>query len=191
MKDYKKLGIKSFLKQDFINALFCFSEAKRQNPNDTETMAFLMLVDFAKTAKEEALLLLNDYLQKVKINKEAKDELINKIIEYLEEDIYLFENMIKDRVQNEIELQQNTINYDEFMASVKQRGDFKKTFEDIMFSTKVVISNKDDFIDFLSLLIDNNFIEISLSYLESASSMFPNEQKFQSLLAKALQRQNN
>lgn len=190
MKDYKKQGIKSFLKQDFVNAVFCFSEARRLNPDDKEAMVFLMLVDLAKTAKEEAFLLFNDYLSKTKTNKELKDELIDKIIEYLEEDMYLFENMLKNRFQDEI-LQQNTINYDEFMASVKQRGDFRQTFEDIMFSTKVVISDKDDFINFLSLLIENNFIEISLNYLESASLMFPNEQKFQSLLAKALRRQNN
>ena len=54
-----------------------------------------------------------------------------------------------------------------------------------MFSTKVIISKKEDFIDFLDKLIEHGFIDISFKYLENAVSIFPNEIKFHNLLKKA------
>ncbi len=51
-----------------------------------------------------------------------------------------------------------------------------------MFSTKVLISKKEDFVDFLTKLIDNGFTEISMNYIESAISVFPNDKKLISLI---------
>ena len=53
-----------------------------------------------------------------------------------------------------------------------------------MFSTKVIISRKEDFVDFLSKLMENGFVEISLNYLESAVTLFPNDEQLLTLIKK-------
>ena len=44
--------------------------------------------------------------------------------------------------------EQDAISYEDFKKAVYKDGSFKKVFENIMFSTKVMISNKDDFLEF-------------------------------------------
>ena len=68
------------------------------------------------------------------------------------------------------------------MKLIEARGSFKEAFEDIMFSTKVIISRKEDFVDFLAKLIENGFVEISLNYLESAVTLFPNDEQLLTLI---------
>ena len=82
---------------------------------------------------------------------------------------------------------ENGIKYEDFMRLVGVRGNFKEVFEDIMFSTKVIISRKEDFVDFLSKLIENGFVEMSLNYLESAVIRFPNDEQLLSLIKKVTQ----
>ena len=79
---------------------------------------------------------------------------------------------------------ENGIKYEDFMSLIQSRGSFKEAFEDIMFSTKVIISRKEDFVDFLSKLMENGFVEISLNYLESAVTLFPNDEQLLTLIKK-------
>ncbi|MCD8477191.1 MAG: hypothetical protein LRY68_04160 [Sulfurospirillum sp.] len=79
---------------------------------------------------------------------------------------------------------ENGIKYEDFLTLIESRGSFKEAFEDIMFSTKVIISKKEDFVDFLSKLIENGFREMSLNYLESAVTLFPNDEQLLSLIKK-------
>ena len=58
------------------------------------------------------------------------------------------------------------INYSDFNKTVEQRGSFKLAFEDIMFSTKVAIDNREDFYDFVTKLIDNGFDKTAYIYLD-------------------------
>jgi len=45
-----------------------------------------------------------------------------------------------------------------------------------MFSTKVVISNKDEFIDFVTRLSKEGFDEMALGYLDASIGLFGNDQ---------------
>ena len=76
--------------------------------------------------------------------------------------------------------EQNAISYADFMDAVR-RGGFKSTFEDIMFSTRVMIDNRDDFLEFLQNLIKNDFIEMGLNYIESAAAMFAGDERLNAL----------
>ena len=53
-----------------------------------------------------------------------------------------------------------------------------------MFSTKVIIHKKDDFIDFLEKLIDNGFKDVSMNYFENAVQLYPHDKKLQQLVKK-------
>ena len=61
---------------------------------------------------------------------------------------------------------------------------FKEIFENIMFSTRVIITKKEDFIDFLDNLIEHGFAEMALSYLENALSVYPSDKMLRKLLKK-------
>jgi hypothetical protein len=72
--------------------------------------------------------------------------------------------------------------YSEFKEIVEEDGDFRRIFENIMFSTRVIITEKDDFVDFLDKLMENNYHEMALSYLEGALAVHPNDEKLRKLL---------
>ena len=80
-----------------------------------------------------------------------------------------------DPVEEEIEYTDG-IRYSDFLNLVESRGSFKKTFEDIMFSTRVVITNKDEFIDFVTKLSKEDFDEMALKYLDASVHLFGNDQ---------------
>ena len=87
--------------------------------------------------------------------------------------------------------EQDAISYEDFKRAVYKDGSFKKVFENIMFSTKVMISNKDDFLEFLGNLIKNDFIDMSMNYLESAAVMFGGDERIDQLFKEIQKRQND
>lgn len=191
MIKYKERGIDSFYQRDFKNALFNFSLALREAPEDKEVRMCAILADLALEKEEEAMALFEYYtMSRSEENADSEailEEIIDSLDVGLEKLASLFESQsVEDRLQEE-----NGITYEDFITLIHERGDFRKAFEDIMFSTKVLISKKEDFIDFLELLIDNGFTEMSLSYLESAVSMFPGDDRLQILFQKAQEQQHN
>ena len=163
--------------------------ALKENPEDQELRMCAILTDLALEREEEAMALFEYYTMsrsEKNVDSEAVlEEIIDSLDVGLEKLASLFESQsLEDRLQEE-----NGISYEDFISLVHERGGFKKAFEDIMFSTKVLISKKEDFIDFLELLIDNGFTEMSLSYLESAVSMFPGDDRLQTLFQKAQEQQ--
>ena len=111
-------------------------------------------------------------------NKEEIVEEILKILESRDEETEYFE-------------EQDAISYEDFKRAVYKDGSFKKVFENIMFSTKVMISNKDDFLEFLGNLIKNDFIDMSMNYLESAAVMFGGDERIDQLFKEIQKRQND
>ena len=53
-----------------------------------------------------------------------------------------------------------------------------------MFSTKVIITEKEDFVDFLDKLIEHGYTDMALSYLESALGAYPSDEPLRKLLKK-------
>jgi hypothetical protein len=76
----------------------------------------------------------------------------------------------------DIQAEVDGVTYCDFKELVEKEGDFKKVFENIMFSTKVVITSKEDLIDFITKLHQNGFSDMALSYLDDMSDMFPQDQ---------------
>jgi len=177
------LGIDSFYKKDYSLALFYFSLALQEEPESDDARLGAILTDMASEKETEAEALFEYYLLSKENGKENIEDIIN-LVDSSAESIYgLIE---KKELQYAID-EENGIEYEDFKELIKQRGSFKKAFEDIMFSTKVLISKKDDFVDFLEKLIDNGFTEMSLNYLESAMNIFPNDKKLLNLVDRARQ----
>lgn len=185
MNAFIKKGIEKFYVKNFTEAMLQFALALSEDPKSKEARIGAILCDMAAQNEEQAMALFEYYILTKENGAEdcedVMEEIINSVEEHSEKIAHLFtENDLEALINAE-----NGIKYEDFMSLIKSRGSFKEAFEDIMFSTKVIISKKEDFVDFLSKLIDNGFIEMSLNYLESAITLFPNDEQLLSLIKKA------
>lgn len=184
MNAYIKTGIEKFYAKNFTEAMFQFSLALSVDPQSKEARIGAILCDMAIQNEEQAMALFEYYILTKENGAEdcedVMEEIINSVEEHSDKLAHLFtESDLEARINAE-----NGIKYEDFMNLIQSRGSFKEAFEDIMFSTKVIISKKEDFVDFLSKLIENGFVEMSLNYLESAITLFPNDEQLLSLIKK-------
>ncbi|MBD3831385.1 MAG: hypothetical protein IE890_13005 [Arcobacter sp.] len=169
-----KLAESQFLNKEYKNALQSYGEILKNNPKMDEAKLGVYLSDLGLDSDDEAQALF-DYYHTIKDSSENAVDIINNIIESLDETKY-FINQLISRQMN-IQAEAEGITYDDFMTLVKEKGDFKKVFENIMFSTKVVITSKKDLIDFITKLSQNGFKDMALSYLDNMSNIFPQDQE--------------
>ena len=178
MIDYKKIGIKYFKRSKFKDAIFYFSLAYEKT-REKDLLFLIQICSLGEENAEEAKLLFDYYMAKVRAGEDDEGvEEILKILESRDEEGEYFE-------------EQDAISYEDFKRAVYKDGSFKKVFENIMFSTKVMISNKDDFLEFLGNLIKNDFIDMSMNYLESAAVMFGGDERIDQLFKEIQKRQND
>ncbi len=183
MNQNKHYGLKHFKKKDFRLALTYFSLALQEKPEDEELATYISLSNLALKREEEALNLFDFYRASLK-NKDFKDTNIQQIIDSLEVGIDGLDEFLQSKELENFLLEEKGITYEDFLLLVEQRGDFRLAFEDIMFSTRVLISKKEDFLHFLNLLVENDFTQMALNYLESATNMFPTEASLQDIAKK-------
>lgn len=163
-----------FLKGDYANALRSYGLILKDYPALEEARIGVYLSDLGIESEEEAQALF-DYYQVIKSEKENAVDIIDGLIETLDSSKHKLEELLLKPIEEQIEYGDG-IGYSDFKTLVKSRGSFKTTFEDIMFSTKVVITNKDEFIDFVTQLSNEGFDEMALGYLDASSSLFGNDQ---------------
>jgi tetratricopeptide (TPR) repeat protein len=163
-----------FLQGDYAKALRSYGLILRDYPTLDEAKIGVYLSDLGIESEEEAQALF-DYYQMIKSEKENAVDIIDGLIENLDSSKHKLQELLVEPLEEQIEYGDG-IRYSDFQELVKSRGSFKETFEDIMFSTKVVITNKDEFIDFVTQLANEGFDEMALGYLDASSSLFGNDQ---------------
>lgn len=168
-----KLAESQFLKKEYKSALQSYGEILKDNPRMDEAKMGVYLSDLGLDSDDEAQALF-DYYHTIKDSSENAVEIINEIIESLDETKYSISQLIARQIDTQEEI--DGITYNDFISLVKERGDFKKVFENIMFSTKVVITSKEDLIDFIAKLSENGFKDMALAYLDDMSNIFPKDQ---------------
>ncbi len=168
-----------FLKGDFAKALRSYGLILEDYPSLDEARVGVVLSDLGMESEEEAQALF-DYYQLIKNEKENASDIIDSFLENLDSSKQKLQELLVAPWEEQVEYSDG-IRYSDFLASVQSRGSFKKTFEDIMFSTKVVITNKDEFIDFVTRLCQEGFDEMALGYLDASVSLFGNDQEILAL----------
>ncbi len=163
-----------FLSGDFQNSLRTYGLILRDNPTLDEAKIGVYLSDLGTDSKDEAQALF-DYYQIIKSESENAVEIIDGMIDSLDTSKQYIQELLLNPIQEEVEYG-NGIRYSDFLNLIESRGSFKEAFEDIMFSTKVVISNKDEFIHFVTQLANEGFGEMALNYLDASSKLFGNDQ---------------
>ena len=163
-----------FLKGDYRNALRSYGLILKDYPLLDEAKIGVFLSDLGIESEEEAQALF-DYYQVIKNEKENAIDIIDGLIESLDSSKYKLQELLLDPLEEQVEYGDG-IRYSDFLKLIESRGSFKKAFEDIMFSTKVVITDKDEFIDFVTQLAHEGFDEMALGYLDATTSLFGDDQ---------------
>jgi tetratricopeptide (TPR) repeat protein len=174
---------KLFNEEKYSQALLNYSKILESNPYSRKAQMLVILTEMVMN-KENGGEALYDYYT-ILLGEEIPnpEDVIQSILDSLDNK-QLGLNKIFDEPLKEQLMYADGISYADFKEiAVKEKG-FKRAFEDIVFTTKVIITNKGDLIDFLNNLIKYGFYSAALNYLESALSTFPNDKSLQFLADK-------
>ncbi|WP_324171464.1 hypothetical protein [Sulfurimonas sp.] len=173
----------SFSKSNYKNALEKFAIVLQDFPNSKEAYNGVILSEMALSGEGGAEALFDYYEILKDEDKEQADKIISDILQTMDGTLdklgEIFAEPLKDRLEFE-----DGILYKDFKDLIENGADFKETFENIMFSTRVIITQKEDFIDFLDNLIEHGFAEMALTYLENALSIYPSDELLTKLFQK-------
>lgn len=169
----------AFLKGEYSHALRRYGLILEDYPSLDEAKVGVYLSDLGSESEEEAQALF-DYYQLIKDEKENAVEIINGLIENIDNSKEKIQELLLNPLEEQVEYADG-IGYNDFLLLVESRGDFKRAFEDIMFSTKVVISSKEEFMSFVKHLAKEGFMEMALGYLDTSSQLFGNDQEILAL----------
>ena len=172
-----------FTQRKFEKALFLYSQLSSNFPENKEYPIYALFCDIASEDEQKAISLY-DYFTVV------KDEDLDEAVKYVEDVVHAYDGDIEKMMQILKELSNSTIDsldairYEDFKKLIESRGSFRVAFEDIMFSTKVAIENKDDFFDFVTKLIDNDFNTTAYTYLDGFNEYFSYDKEIEKLYKK-------
>ena len=175
-----KLANDKFGKQEYESALLNYSLILQEDPDDKEARTGAILTEMAMNHEDGAEALFDYYAVLKSNDSELASDVMEEIINSIDGGIEKISELASEAKKSEIMIDDG-ISYSEFKELIQERGDFKRTFEDIMFSTRVMITDRDDFIDFLERLVEGGFHEMAANYIESALQAFPNDEKIRQI----------
>ena len=173
----------SFSKAEYRHALEKFAEVLENFPHSKEAFNGVILSEMAMSGEEGAEALFDYYEILREEDKEQADVIMTEILDSLDGSLEKLGEVFLDPLRERLDYEDGIL-YDDFKILLDKGADFTETFENIMFSTRVIITKKEDFLDFLDKLIENNFAEMALTYLESALSVYPSDKFLRKLLKK-------
>jgi len=176
----------SFTKAEYKTALEKFATVLQNYPNSKEAFNGVILSEMAMSGEGGAEALFDYYEILKEDDKESADKIMSDILQNMDGSLEKLSEVFSDPIRQRLEFEDGIL-YSDFKQLVDDGSDFKETFENIMFSTRVIITQKDDFIDFLDRLIEHDFAEMALTYLENALSVYPSDKLLRKLLKKLAQ----
>ena len=176
----------SFTKAEYKTALEKFATVLQNYPNSKEAYNGVILSEMAMSGESGAEALFDYYEILKDEDKESADSIMEEILRNLNGSLEKLSEVFAEPIRDRLELEDGIL-YQDFIAILDTGASFKETFENIMFSTRVIITEKDDFLDFLDKLIENDFEEMALTYLENALSIYPSDKLLHKLLKKLSQ----
>jgi len=173
----------SFTKAEYKSALEKFAEVLQNYPNSKEAYNGVILSEMAMSGEGGAEALFDYYEILKEDDKEQADAIMSDILQNMDGSIEKLNKVFAEPLRDRLEFEDGIL-YSDFKQILEDCAEFKETFENIMFSTRVIITQKDDFIDFLFFFIEHDFAEMALTYLENALSIYPSDKLLRKLLKK-------
>jgi len=176
----------NFSRAEYKSALDKFAQVLQNYPNSKEAFNGVILSEMAMSGEEGAEALFDYYEILKEEDKEEADSIMSEILEGMDGSLEKLSEVFAEPLRNRLEFEEGIL-YSDFVNILQESGDFVETFENIMFSTRVIITSKEDFIDFLDKLIEHDFVQMALTYLENALSVYPGDKLLRKLLKKLAQ----
>ncbi len=176
----------SFTKAEYKTALEKFAIVLQNYPNSKEAFNGVILSEMAMSGEGGAEALFDYYEILKEDDKESADKIMSDILQNMDGSLEKLSEVFSEPIRQRLEFEDGIL-YSDFIQLVNEGSDFKETFENIMFSTRVIITQKDDFVDFLDRLIEHDFVEMALTYLENALGVYPSDKLLRKLLKKLAQ----
>ena len=173
----------SFSKAEYKNALEKFATVLQTYPNSKEAYNGVILSEMAMSGEGGAEALFDYYEILREDDKESADLIMEEILKNMDGSLEKLSEVFSEPMRDRLELEDGIL-YQDFKDIINEGASFRETFENIMFSTRVIITKKEDFIDFLDSLIEHDFEEMALTYLENALSVYPSDKLLHKLLKK-------
>jgi tetratricopeptide (TPR) repeat protein len=164
-----------FLNGDYKSALQTYGRVLEKNPKLDEAKVGIYLSDIGTENEEEAQSLF-DYYQAIKNKEPEAAQIVHEIIDSIDVTKNTLSELMNEQLKYQAEYEDGIL-YSDFKELIENRGSFKSAFEDIMFSTKVIITEKEDFIDFIKNLAREGFEKMGLEYLDSSAQIFGSDQE--------------
>ncbi|SFP56105.1 hypothetical protein [Hydrogenimonas thermophila] len=172
-----------FYSGEYEEAMRIYGLLLKDFPNLQEARIGAILSDIANENDEEAQALFEYYQVLKSEDNENAEKIIEEMIVSLDDALEKISTLLDGTLLGKDEYV-NGISYEDFKELVRQRGSFRRAFEDIMFSTRVVITDKKDLLDFLQQLVNNGFNDMAMRYIEGVALAYPGEEKLQDLIKK-------
>ena len=173
----------SFSSSQYENAMNQFAQVLQSYPNSKEALNGVILSEMAMSGEGGAEALFDYYEILRDENREEADTIMSDILQDMDTTLEKISETLAQPFIDRIEYEDGVL-YKDFKVMIDNGYDFKETFENIMFSTRVIITSKVDFLDFLENLIEHKFEKVALSYLENAITTYPADELLQRLLIK-------
>jgi len=179
----------NFSKSNFEEAMNQYGEVLQSYPNSKEAYNGVILAEMAMSGEGGAEALFDYYEILKEDDKESADIIMSDILQNMDGSLEKLADVFSQPIRDRLEFEDGIL-YEDFKSIINKGESFKETFENIMFSTRVIITKKEDFIDFLDNLIENDFAEMALTYLENALSVYPSDELLRKLLKKLSKKGN-
>ncbi len=179
----------SFTKAEYEKAMEKFAQVLQSYPNSKEAYNGVILSEMAMSGETGAEALFDYYEILREEDKEEADDVMEEILQNMDGTLDKLSEAFSQPLRERVEFEDGIL-YSDFKKLLDEGADFKETFENIMFSTRVIITEKEDFLDFLDKLIEHGFSEMALTYLENALSVYPTDKLLTKLLKKLTQGKN-
>lgn len=175
------LANNDFTKAEYEKALRNYALVLKDYPSSVEAHNGAILAEMAMSGEAGAEALFDYYDILREEDAEQADTIIYEILETMDGTLDQLTALITKPVKDQLKYEDGIL-YSDFRQLVEEEEDFTRIFENIMFSTRVIITEKEDFVDFLGRLLDNGYDEMAMSYIESALSIYPNDKQLLNLM---------
>jgi tetratricopeptide (TPR) repeat protein len=172
-----------FLEKRYDEAIFLYSQIVSLDPTNVEYQLYPIFCDVASEDDERGQALFEYFTIQKELDLQAAIAYVKDTIEAFDGDNELMMKILHDLSVQTIE-SLDAIEYTDFLNLVANRGSFREAYEDIMFSTKVAIKSKEDLVDFINQLIDNNFNTTAYNYLDGFQKVFSYDEDINELYEK-------
>ena len=183
VEDTLKKAHSFFANEQYDKALFLYSQILSLDSTNSEYQLYCIFCDIASEDSQKAQSMFDYFTVAKNENPQTATKYILDIIS-----AYDGNNDKMMGILREFSLQTtetlDAIKYEEFEKLIKQRGSFKIAFQDIMFSTKVALTSKDEFYKFVNQLIENNFEKTAYQYLDGFTEYFKFDEEMVALYDK-------